>query len=172
MNVIEILRQIETAKTLGIDGAARIQLDTGLSGELYGATRITVDDLVAVLSVQPISNDLNAYRDDAFGASKAAGWYHNLDGTPRQRNVGEMLCLVHSEISEAMEGHRKGLQDDHLPDRPMVEVELADAIIRIFDLAGFLGLDLEGAYRDKRAYNDQRADHKLENRALAGGKAY
>ena len=102
-----------------------------------------------------------------------AGWYSDpATGKRITRNVPEMLCLIHSEISEAMEGHRKGLMDDHLPNRPMIEVELADAIIRILDLGGYLGLDIGGAIRDKRAYNATRADHKLENRAKGGGKAF
>lgn len=86
--------------------------------------------------------------------------------------VAQKLCLVHSEISEAMEGHRKGLMDDKLPHRPMIEVELADALIRICDLAGAMDLDLGGAIAEKLAYNAQRADHKPEARAAAGGKAY
>lgn len=86
--------------------------------------------------------------------------------------VAQKLCLVHSEISEAMEGHRKGLMDDHLPHRKMIEVELADAIIRICDLAGALNLHLGGAIAEKLAYNARRPDHKLEARAAAGGKAY
>ena len=61
--------------------------------------------------------------------------------------------------------------DDHLPHRRMVEVELADAIIRIADLAGALGCDIEGAIREKREYNRQRADHKLEARNSANGKS-
>jgi hypothetical protein len=52
------------------------------------------------------------------------------------------------------------------------EVELADAVIRIFDLAGAYNMDLAGAIAEKLAYNQQRADHKPENRAKAGGKAY
>lgn len=86
--------------------------------------------------------------------------------------VSQKLCLIHSEISAAMEGHRKGLQDDKLPGRPMIEVELADAVIRICDLAGALGLDLGGAISEKMAYNAQRADHKPEARAAAGWKAH
>jgi hypothetical protein len=86
--------------------------------------------------------------------------------------VAQKLCLSHSEISEAMEGHRKGLMDDKLPHRPMIEVELADAVIREFDLAGALGLDLGGAIAEKLAYNAVRPDHKPENREKEGGKAY
>lgn len=112
--------------------------------------------------------DLNNYRDDCHNASVAAGWWLNTSPD----TVPAKLCLIHSEISEAMEGVRKDLYDDHLPHRKMVEVELADAMIRIFDLAGYLNLDLEGAYNEKRAYNAQRADHKLENRAKANGKSF
>lgn len=86
--------------------------------------------------------------------------------------VAEKLCLSHSELSEAMEGYRKGLQDDHLPHRSMLEVELADAVIRIADLAGAMGLDLGGAIAEKLQYNQERADHKPENRAKEGGKAF
>lgn len=100
-------------------------------------------------------------------------WWTDLHtGEPLKRNVGEMLCLVHSEISEGMEGHRKNLMDDKLPHRPMLEVELADAVIRIFDIAVGLGLDLGGAYVEKMAFNAIREDHKPENRLKAGGKAY
>lgn len=86
--------------------------------------------------------------------------------------VAEKLCLIHSEVSEAMEGFRKGLMDDHLPHRPMIEVELADAVIRQCDLAGALGLDLGGAIAEKLAYNQQRQDHRPENRTKEGGKAF
>jgi len=66
-------------------------------------------------------------------------WWHDIHtGKKLDRNVGEMLCLIHSEISEAMEAHRKGLMDDKLPHRLGIEVELADACIRIFDLAAVL----------------------------------
>jgi hypothetical protein len=52
----------------------------------------------------------------------------------------------------------------------MIEVELADAVIRIADLAGALGLDLAGALIDKLAYNAKRPDHKVENRKAENGK--
>ena len=108
---------------------------------------------------------------ECHGASSRAGWWKNTDIKDRHV-VPAKLCLIHSEVSEAMEGHRKSLMDDKLPHRPMVEVELADAAIRIFDLAGALGLDLGGAIAEKIAYNADRADHKPEARAAAGGKAY
>ena len=114
--------------------------------------------------------------DYCHGASKAAGWWNDLEtGAPlidRPHVVGEKLMLIVSEVSEAMEGHRKGLADDKLPHRPMVEVELADAVIRIADLAGALGLDLGGAIAEKLEYNRNRPDHKPENRKAEGGKKY
>ena len=100
-----------------------------------------------------------------------AGWYTNLDtGDPLERNVAEMLCLVHSEISEALEGYRKDLVDSHLPEYANIDVELADAVIRILDLCGYLGIDIGQVISDKFDYNQVRADHKLENRLKDGGK--
>lgn len=100
-------------------------------------------------------------------------WWIDLDsGLPLKRNIPEMLMLVVSELSEAMEGHRKSLKDDKLPWRSMFEVELADAIIRIFDIAAGLKLDLGGAFVEKMAFNAQRPDHKLEARRAEHGKKY
>lgn len=100
-------------------------------------------------------------------------WWKDLEtGELKKRNVGELLMLCVSELAEALEGHRKDLQDDKLPHRKMFEVELADCLIRIFDLAGALNLDLEGAYLEKMEYNKNRADHKIENRKQTGGKKY
>jgi len=62
--------------------------------------------------------------------------------------------------------------DDKLPHRTMLEVELADAVIRISDLAGALKLDLGGAIAEKLKFNATRPDHKPENRQAIGGKAY
>ena len=80
--------------------------------------------------------------------------------------------LMVSELAEAMEGHRKGLMDDKLPHRKMIEVELADCIIRILDCAYGLGLDIGRAVSEKHHFNLTREDHKLENRLKEGGKKY
>src|SRR5579862_9335858 len=81
-------------------------------------------------------------------------WWVDINtGVPKERNVGEMLMLMVSELAEAMEGHRKGLMDDKLPHRKMMEVELADCIIRILDCAHGLGMDIGGALMEKHQYN-------------------
>lgn len=82
------------------------------------------------------------------------------------------LMMIVSEITEAMEGHRKNLPDDKLPHRPAFEVELADALIRIFDLAGAYNVDLGGAFVEKLNYNRDRIDHTHAHRQATGGKAY
>ena len=102
--------------------------------------------------------------------ARNAGWW---DGTSADAINGAVkIALIHSEVSEALEGLRKGKNDDHLPHRKAVEVELADAVIRIMDLAGAMKLDLAGAIVEKLAYNQNRADHKMENRNADGGKKF
>jgi plasmid maintenance system antidote protein VapI len=118
-----------------------------------------------------IGKDLNSYSKECHIANQK--WWHDIKtGERLNRNFGELIALCHSELSEALEGHRKDLMDDKLPNRKMAEVELADCLIRIFDLAEGFGFDLQGAYTEKMAYNAQRADHKPENRILPGGKKY
>lgn len=114
------------------------------------------------------------------GLAQKSGWWIDTETGEDVRTwpkkflnlwIASKLMLVVTEAAEAMEGHRKDLPDDKLPHRRMLEVELADALIRIFDLAGGLGFDIAGAVVEKLAFNQQRADHKLENRTAAGGKS-
>lgn len=122
----------------------------------------------STFSAQMNLNDLSKQ----VHVANAKWWQDITTGAPIKRNKGELLALIHSEISEALEGERKGLMDDKLPHRRMAEVELVDALIRILDYAAGFGYDLQGAFDDKMAYNATRADHTHEARRIAGGKQF
>lgn len=126
-------------------------------------------------------NNLTSMSKEIYNSNFNAGWWTAQDeallpvmGEKYSKEcatlIASKLALCHSELSEALEGMRKNLMDDHLPDRKMVEVELADTIIRILCLCGYMRLDIGGALREKFVYNQSRADHKLSNRNSDGGK--
>jgi NTP pyrophosphatase (non-canonical NTP hydrolase) len=103
------------------------------------------------------------------------GFYDNPD-----RNVGEALMLIVGEVSEAMEAHQTGrfanwelYNSVYADEHPMTEAdwtkqcferhikntledELADAVIRIMDLCGYLNIDLEAHILAKMQYNSTR----------------
>jgi|TARA_R100000084_G_scaffold103245_1_gene59203 hypothetical protein len=173
--------------------------------------------------------DWNALAQSIHQANVDAGWWDEWPNRKDRYNTARMLIVT--ELAEGAEGARKDLMDDHLPHRKMLDVELADAAIRILDLAGAceINLNFKDAARngngagywsqfwdrmrndlerldivarsvyvkgmdvalfriitlckykriplleiieEKRAYNAQRADHKRENRAQAGGKKW
>lgn len=109
------------------------------------------------------------------GLARYSGWWSDHDAMPeefRKFYYAGKRELIHSELSEALEGARKNLKDDHLKHYPMEAVELADAVIRIFDYAGGRGFNLPGIILEKLAYNQKRADHKIEARQAEGGKSF
>jgi NTP pyrophosphatase (non-canonical NTP hydrolase) len=124
-----------------------------------------------ILSEPPYEQSLNGFSKMCHQAN--ALWWRDINtGELLDRNKGEMLMLIVSEIAEALEGERKDLMDDHLPHRKMVEVELVDALIRIFDYAGAYNMDLSGAFKEKMAYNRTRKDHSSKERLKPNGKRF
>ncbi len=111
---------------------------------------------------------INILTKKVHNNAKEKGFYNN------ERNIGELLCLIHSEVSEALEADRK----DHFtqksveeiintPDEDYKEVfeanvkntfedELADIVIRVMDLAGYKNIDLETHILAKLKYNSSR----------------
>ena len=88
------------------------------------------------LSVQEMS-------DLCHSIAKSKGFWD------KERNIGEALMLVVTELAEAMEAHRK-------QDKVNFDEELADTFIRLFDLCGGLGIDIEAEIMKKCEKNKQR----------------
>ena len=91
---------------------------------------------------------------------------HNYWG---KRNLGELIALIHSELSEALEALREGkrqekvkeignenIVDFYIWEKDTFEDELADVAIRLFDLCGSEGIDLEYQIKKKMEYNETR----------------
>lgn len=110
-------------------------------------------------------------------ANIAAGWWTASNGDDLRYDPmvqAAKILLIHSELSEAVEYHRKGGNDSHLTDVPGVAVELADVFIRWADIVGALGYGevMEEIIARKREYNRRRIDHTATARAAEGGKKY
>jgi len=87
--------------------------------------------------------EIKNFQDEVHQLAIAKGWYD----TPR--NIPELLCLVHSEVSEALEAYRAGNQDE-------LAEELADTVIRILDMSGHLNINLANAIWKKHQINKNR----------------
>jgi NTP pyrophosphatase (non-canonical NTP hydrolase) len=103
--------------------------------------------------------------------NKSKGFYDS------EKNIGEMLCLIHSEVSEALEADRKNKhadlsafnnrEDERQTDiefqvdfqeliKDTFEDEMADIVIRVLDLCAFKGIDIENHIKLKMQYNSMR----------------
>lgn len=115
---------------------------------------------------------------DIHARNIEAGWWNDPD--TGESLIGNKMVeaakilLIHAELSEAVEYHRKGGTDNHLKQFPGIAVELADVFIRWADIVGALGLTefMAMVINEKREYNRQRADHQKNSRVAEGGKKY
>lgn len=145
-------------------------------------------DINSIVARTPGNHDLadvhvlNAMAADVHARNVAAGWWHDLrsgEDMHGKRNVGEMLCLMHSEVDEAFDGLIGNLPDDKLTHRRMLEVELADVLIRDLDLIGsykfnlgaaFMLVDVELPHGNNvyQTYEDLNRLHRAISRAMEG----
>ena len=84
--------------------------------------------------------DITSLANVIYQNNRARGWWD------KEREKGTLIALMHSELSEALEGERKDTMDDHLPQYKTVTVELADTIIRILRLLCALQSSYRGGY--------------------------
>lgn len=183
--VLDQCRYCRRAESQLLDGepCAKAPANENYPPDLHGEPMSSALKTLATV-VEPARLDvvkrLLVLQDTCYGLANNAGWWTDLETGEDVRNwpkkhldnwVSAKLMLIVTEVAEAMEGHRKALMDTHLKHRGMLEVELADAVIRIMDLAGGLNMDVAGAIVEKLAYNLSREDHQIEKRKAAGGKS-
>jgi len=85
---------------------------------------------------------LNDLAREIHAQNLRVGWWDEYLPNQKWKRFPTAMMLVITEIAEACEGDRKDRMDDHLPDEKMLHVEIADAAIRLLDLAGAYEIDL------------------------------
>ena len=87
--------------------------------------------------------EIKQWQKEVYELAKEKGWWD------REHPIPELLCLIHSEVSEALEAYRDGYQED-------IAGELADIAIRLFEMAEALKIDLEQEIAKKHEINKNR----------------
>lgn len=112
--------------------------------------------------------NLNKLSQEIYNNNKEKGFWD------KERNVGEILMLITSELGEAMEAHRKGrfapleiiknikagaISEENFFEKQVKDThedEIADALIRILDYCGGKNIDIDYFVKEKLNYNKTR----------------
>jgi len=111
--------------------------------------------------------DLTSLANEIHEQNVKVGWWD--DWPVKSDRYPTAMILVVSELSEALEGDRKGLMDDHLPEFKCFDVELADAMIRLLDLAGAYKMGISNA---QQSVSVDRMITRMQNRDTVPEQLY
>lgn len=122
------------------------------------------NDTIAQIKYQQLKRDFEVTLAAAAPSYEASfnvlmdmmnAWFTNVQGFDRQNFDGDSMLIV-TELAEMVEAHRTSAKLDKIPEFLGTEEELADALVRIFHLAGKYNLRLGAAFTAKMKMNFNR----------------